>query len=85
MFASLFITHHSHNSNRRVFGKIADELTKRQEDRERRLKKRAGRFRQFLRDLFRKGEDEAELKKLKGEMEDAFKRFRVHPLFNIFD
>jgi hypothetical protein len=59
-----------------------DELKNKQEDRDRPLRKQAGRFRQLSQTLFRRGEDEAELKKLKGEMEDAFRRFQVNPLFS---
>jgi hypothetical protein len=84
MFVSLFVILHAHiyNPHHRVFGKIADELKKRKEDRDQRLKKQAGRFRQFLRDFFRKGEDEARLKGLKGEVEDTIKRFQVDPFLS---
>jgi hypothetical protein len=68
-----------------VFDKITEELEKRQKDIDRRLGKRAGRFRQFLHDLFCRGEDEAELKKLKGEVEDAFRRFQVSSPFSEFE
>jgi uncharacterized protein YhaN len=62
---------------RRVFDKIGDELQKRKEDREKRSAKRNDRLKMIPFDMSRRGEDEATLKKLEGELDDVVKRFHV--------
>jgi hypothetical protein len=71
----MFIAHAWHIIS--VLNEVKSFLEKKNEDDEKRLAKTAGRLRHHVREVWRKGGDEDELKRWRDKIEDAAKYFHV--------